>query len=467
MGETVAQETTKTPRSTHRSGALLVALAIGLAASGVAAAQSGDERNGVQFQGASVYVGFSSKALPPGQQSGFGNPYFGYGDIGSDANVGGATGVAWTASGSRFNASARYDVSYAGLVRHSEWSSLNHSLGLNLNRELGPRWSLGISMGASAADMYQSLFAPGALARAAAYPATFDDLAQAFLSGGPAGGELASLLNGGFGFWAPAETLIYGRRVITASIQPTLSYAHSGRFSIHFRSTSGRAMRWTGPNDDADPGRQPYQVPNTTSLGAGVGISYAWSPRTRVGLDVSSARTFSTYQDAYMNQASASVAKTLSRRWFARVNAGAGFIKPVRQTDRLSTAPQPVYGGGLGYKDYAHGVLVSYSRTVGDSYGVGAGSTQAIDAGWSWSRPGGRWGLSAGLGQQQMESTRLEMRGWHFQAGLTRALTRQTMLAFTYAFLKNDGKFTGLNYDLNVHSVRIAVVWQPGRLGVW
>ena len=383
----------------------------------------------------------------------------------SDMSYGGEATVGWSHPGARSNVSLVYTSSYMGRVRYSEWNALNHALRFSASRRLNARWTTGFSLSSVVSNYEHLLFSPTLYTSVASLGGTFEDLAAAVLAGRFTNDQLASLLTGAPIIESPARTLLFGNRVFNSAASINLGYSPSPRVTMHWSAGASRLQHL------ADPGREDganslYLVPKATFGSAGLGFTYAASPRTTLGIDASSSRSFSSFSQAYYTTVTGSVGRTFGRHWFARVHAGSGFITPLNDRLAQRRRTRPVGGATLGYKMSTQTFLASYTRMVGDVYGVGAGESVTMTGGWDWWRPGRSWGLNAGYGRQELRSSVLGgINGWRASFGLNRMLGRHAMIQSTYAYGSFAGSYYGAPYDSNQHSVRLSLVWSPQPMG--
>jgi hypothetical protein len=157
----------------------------------------------------------------------------------------------------------------------------------------------------------------------------------------------------------------------------------------------------------------------------------------------------------------------MSERWFVQSHAGTGLIQPIRSVSLVSTGPQYVLGGGVGFKTYAHAFLFSAERNVSDGYGYGASSNLSWTAGWTLSRPGRTWQIQASGGAQRLCTLGLpDFTGWLINTGFTQRLTGNAFMTVTYAYLRNQTNLLGGTAYRPIHSVRVAFGWAPSRVGL-
>ncbi len=410
---------------------------------------------GLQVRSVSVYGVYYSTTLPT--SGGF---YTAPTGLGADVALGGSAQIEWLHTGRQSTFSFLYIPSYTGRVRYSSWNALNHALAMNATRRIG-RWSLGFSVTADFSNYEGFLFSPTVFSNAVAVSANFTDLSAAMMGRSSSNTQLSSILNGAAVVESPARTLLYGERMFTSAARTTLSYSYSPRFSVNFSGGGGRTQH-VGENQNGV-AQTRYLLPNTTSANASLGISYAYSPRTQFGVEVTTARTASDLYDGYTTTSTASLGRTLARRWLVQVHGGVGVMNPVRlRTGGQSTGPHPVGGGALGFRTYSHTFLGSYDYMVSDSYGAGANSTSTSSGSWRWYRPGGTWWLEATLSWQQLQGTSSQYTSsWRTTAGWGRALNAHLALRAEYAHLDYSGQVGTSFYSRSQHAARISLVWAP------
>jgi hypothetical protein len=418
------------------------------------------QRGGLHLYGASIDSSYYS------------SPYYagaaipvGFGNLQSDASVGGSASLGWTHYGDRSTFAITYSPSYTGRVRYTDLNALSQSLDLNASRKLNQKWTVGFSANAGVSNFDQFLFSPTVFGGLVSAPATFDDLTKGVLAGKYTNDQLASLLTGAPVVESPAQFLFYGNRMFTSSARTSLSYAHSQRLSFTFGLEGARSQHLS--DNVHELGRNTYLVPRTTNGGVSLGLSYSLSPRTVFGFSASSNRTYSTLQDAYNSSASLSLGRILGRRWFVQLQGGAGRIDPVRQTYLTSRGTQAVGGANLGYKTYAHTFMASYQRAISDVYGIGATATLSMTGAWHWARPGRNWWTDATFGQQQMLGTGLSsLDSWRATAGFGRMLTRHmaVQMQYAYASYSTEALSNAFYHDMTQHAVRVSLAWRPEQI---
>jgi hypothetical protein len=412
--------------------------------------------------GYSSYMSSPGAFLPGGVSQ---SPVTGLGlDLGHDVGIGTGTAIGWNHLGSSYTLSAVYAPSYTGFVRYSDLNSLNHSFSFNANRRRGinldRKWHVDFSTNANVSDSTSMLFNSTFLSHVIDVPTTFDELAAGIALGSFTNDQLAALLTGSALPGSPVQLVLYGNRMLSASLGTSLTYSHSSRLSVYWNVGASRMQSL----ETSKPGR--YVLPGSTGGSASTGLSYSLSPRTQIGVNVSTARMFSRYEDAYNTTGTVSLGRIMGRRWFFRAYGGVGFVSPLRQTYSLPQGAQYVTGASLGYKTYAHTFLVSVDRGLLDSYGLGASSTVSTSAAWSWRRPGRSWSVFSSAGQQRMTGGGFgHFNSWQANSGIQKTLTRQTGISATYAYMRNNGSVTSSPYKRSLYGVVMMFYWVPG--GEW
>jgi hypothetical protein len=416
----------------------------------------GSARDGLQIYSVSGFAGWESQVVPPGGYF----PTYGA-NLQGDETFGGGASLGWTRVRGQSNLSISYSATYVGEARYTQLNALNQSLSLSWNRRLGRKWTLGFAAGSGISNYNQMLFSPTAFSNVAGAPGSFDDLASAILAGKYNNNQLASLLTGAPVIESPARTYFFGNRVFGSSGSMSLAYEHSQRLSIQF-SASGADAQHLKENTVQGVSSNGYLIPRAITAGADVSLSYALTPRTQLGVSLTSSRGFSELQQAYATSGSISLGRTLSQHWFAHVSAGEGFVTYISSRSPRSLGTTPVGSVELGYRARSHTLLASYSRTLGQSFGVGAADTYTTNAAWQWRQPGHKWGLSSSFMQQEMSNGIFgHVSGWRAGIGLGRQMGQFMMLETSYAYAAYSGSSGPGPYSSHQSAVRVSVAWIP------
>jgi hypothetical protein len=344
-----------------------------------------------------------------------------------DVAMGAAATLSWNNVTERSNVSVTYTADYSGRVRYSSWDALNHRLSMNAARHLTPLWEFRFALGAGVS--------------------TSDQLV---------------LLNGELSGAAPvsASLLLFGERSLSATALMSLSYKLSSRTSLAWHVGGTRYQSLAG-NDAAAQAGVVSLLSQSTTASAGFDVSHSLSPRTQVGLTFGTNRLISGFLDAWSQSGIVFLNRALSQRWFAAVRGGGGFVHPLQREVNLTSAPQYLAGGNLGYKTPANTLQVSFDRTVGDTYGLGAATTVSGFASWTWAQPGSPWSLRASVGEQQLEHGVLPtVRTRQMTFSIGRAINRNLQLMAEYGYMQYSGG--ALFGSISPTAVRLAMVWRPG-----
>lgn len=427
--------------------------AVALAFAGAAFAQGVEQvhrREGPQLYNASVFGAYYSEGL------GRGLGLSGLGDsLKADSAVGGTASMGWASYRERSNFAITYSPGFVMSARRPEWNSFQHSLSANGGRKLSGRWLSTFGVAASLSSTAQFIFMPTFYGQVAAVPATFDDLVQGVLRNTFNNFELASILTGAPLIESPARSVLYGDRMLSAAARAGLTYSVSPRTSLTFAAEGGRNQFISAKQDV----RQPHILDRTTMAGVSIGLSHSRSPRTQIGVTASGGRTFSRYQDAYQTVVDAHIGHALTRRWLVQLHGGSGFVEALRQTNRLPTGPQYQVGGNAAFKTEAHTFIAGADRTFGDAYGMGSASTVTVRGAWSWTQPGGAWGLRASFAQQYYRRGIFgNIDGWQANAGIGRRVSRHTSVHLEYMHLSYS-QLAGSSARTNQSAVRAVFAW--------
>jgi len=443
-------------------------LALGCLAAGVVHAQStagffnpmSASQNGIHLYDVSVFGGYFTGGTPSGIPTAGANSLYMSGPF-TIANVSASFG--WTQNHDRSSFAVRYSPSYIAYPDQIDLNAMGHSFSLNWNRKLGQKWAASASATGLIASQEQMYFAPNALGSAASLPTTFEDLAAAVLTGKFTDAQLAASLTGASARLLPEQTYLYGQRIASASVTSSLSYAPSGRTSFHISASMNRVQGLSSGN--AGSAASNSLIPQTTTGNASFGWGYSVSPRTNIGIEVGTVRTFSRLQDGYASNASVSIGHRITEHWLVQGRVGGGLITYTRRAFAAPATPQYTAGGAIGYKLRSHTMLASYDRSIGDAYGLGAGTTSAATAGWAWKSPGSKWSLHADYGYQRTDGSHLlNTESWRATGGLARSLTNHMFLSVQYSYFTYppiQGSVAGL---LGAESgVSMGLTWSPSQ----
>ena len=349
-----------------------------------------------------------------------------------------------------------YAPSYTGRLRYSAWNALNHLGSFTASRRFG-KWELGLAAQGNLSNLSEFLFEPTVFASVAAAPVSFNDIASAVLTGNFTNPQLASLLTGAPYAESPARNLLFGERMLTYSGETSLRYKPSARVAVKFTGSVGRMQHVS--DNLAGTTQSGYLIPRTSFVNAAMDVSYAKSERTELGVSATSSRVVSVLQDAYVTTTTGSLGKRMGRRWFLQLRAGVGVITPVRRTLAVTTGPQPVGSGSLGYRTFSHTFLGSYDRTVSDAYGLGANTTSTATGSWRWARPARSWWINTSASWQQLSGIGYANTSvWRFQGGFGRTLTPSIALVPEYVYLRYSEPVSTFP-PFSQSAVRLSLVW--------
>ena len=312
--------------------------------------------------------------------------------------------------------------------------------------------------------MQQRFFTPTVYGAVVSVPASYEDFLAAIQDGKYTNAQLASILTGAPVVESAAQAFVYGSRVLSATLGTSVTFAPTGRTSFHAGISGSRLQRLKTLGDSTQTtGASPsFLMPQSTAATATLGWSYSLTPRTHIGAEVSSTRTFSRLQVGYASLANISIARTMSRRWSVQANVGAGTFAYARQAFPAPHTVQYLGALGIGYRTRSHALLASYSRSLGDAYGFGSGSTSGATGAWNWRRPGSTWSVSSSFGYQKLDNlTFRSLVSWQGNIGLGKALTNHTSMSLQYGYLRFPLSATLFGNDVSGSGVTLSFAWSP------
>ena len=419
---------------------------------------------GIHLTGVSVYSGYFSSGGVGGFEMAVQNPFL----TGPSAMIGVAASFGGSKSTEKstftWGYSPSYFNSFYGNNQFSNNGSMNHSGSLSWSRKFGSKWSLSVSLNGLLANLQQLYFNPSVLSSVASMPTTFDDLAAAMLARKYTDVQLASLLTGAPLQASVQQGYLYGDRMLGAGASVGLSWAPSERTSISATVTGSRYQHLNGNTDSTSGSAADYFVPQMTTAGIGISWSYSLSPRTQISASANSTRTFSSLQRGYTSNANVGFGRTMSRRWFMQLTAGAGRFNYSEQTYKAPSSVQYLYAASLGFKTNTQTFLASYSRSLGDAYGLGSGSTSSAIGTWNWRIPGRTWTMMASGGFQQLDNPIFQnTRSWQAGAGFARSLGPHFGISAQYVYFERPLSLNTAGVENSQNGVTVALNWSPLR----
>jgi len=439
---------------------------------------------GVRLESVALGAGYSSNGIPGSRFAGFNN------SVGSDYDTNIRATFGAYHKGRTSSMSLRYTPSHVRRARLSEWNTTNHRLSLGVNKELGRRWAVGATAGASEGAMEQVQIEQPIFRTLTNAPTNLDDLFEQVRNGQLSDEEFASALTGTPVVERAAQRRLGLNRVLTLSTRLNASYTYSPRLSVNF-GVGANSFRVTDNSfrrsflaDDAEP----LTIRSFSSKTANASLNYRLSARRSVGV-----RQGMFFRDSNgifggsrASSTTASYNEKLGRRWSYGLNAGIGVLSGVNRLDTslngafLDAELQPratrstwVASGNLSYSLGEHSFGVSMGRHVGDTISVGSSAAINGSASWNWSPRRAAWSLNAGAAYFQ-SGRRLSrnlssvdtngFRGFEakmLRAGFSRPLSATTAFQTNYSFGRYSSPYQGLFSNRSVQRVQVAFVWRP------
>ncbi len=425
---------------------MVVAPMIGHAQTLIGNGQANSGANGLhvyQVTGSTGYSSYGEQAVSLGDGAGVGGQVYTWAAI--------SLGFAHQKGNHTFR--INYTPSYSGIVENTKLQSFNQNMSFELRERLKPQWTFYIRGSVDDSSVQQFLFRPGSAS-------------QLITDGQP--DQLASTVIGApsevVAVNSPLQNTIYGRRMLTFGGQTGIRYRYSPRLSI----SAGGGFSQTQSRDKEQSTITRTVVPRSRVVEGSLDVAYSLDARSAIGVSAATINTDSAFGNAQFSTFTGSYGRKLGMHWFGQVAGGVGTVQTGKTLGSTPTGASRVLGASFGYQDSSQAFVVSYNRTVGDTYGFVAGSTTGFIGTWNYRRPGTAWGLVASGGQQELKGGPVGgFTTWHSTAGLTRVLGRQFNLSVEYAYLRDAIRPKSAFDDFETHIIRLTVSWIPllGEIG--
>ena len=412
---------------------------------------------GLRLQSVSVFGGYFTG----------GSPFAGQlpvtGALPREDMFGGSLAIAWSTERERSSLSVLYMPSIIGSTQMSSLNSVNHRLLVRASKTWN-KWSLSLMAGGMTTVVQQQLFGTTPAGAITASGSSFDEFAAAALAG-KSNAEIAALLTGAQLSAPPESSIFYGRRILTTRASAALSWAHSTRTSLSIEVSGLRNQHLNDSVIAGSTSSNPFLVPRTTEANVMISWNYSLTPRTNLSVDGGMSRIFSPLQAGYTTRTTVSIGRTMSRRWFLKGDAGVGVITYLRDQVVLPRRVQEVYGGNVGFKAAAHAFMGGYTRSAGDSYGLGSAATSGVVGAWTWRRPGASWESTVDAAYEQLSNTVYpKVKTWRAAVGISRMIGAHFAVSGNYGYYNVPRHlFAGVTGDhLGQQGVMLSLTWTPG-----
>lgn len=379
----------------------------------------------------------------------------------------GTASMGWARQGQSSQISVVYSPSMVRSFNLSGYQSLNHSLSAYGQGRLGAKWGLSGSFQGIASDFSQLLFTQTSAGRLSSAQASFDDLVSAILGNTAGNSQLAAVAGAAPLASSPEAAYLFGSRLLSVGMATALVYEHSTRSSFRL-SFNGVQTQFLNDRDSVNPAADQLssQLLRSTSGMGSLNWSYALTPRSTLGANLSAVRTFSGIQDGYTTHVTVSLGRKMTPNLFLRGMAGMGRYVPVTDLFQQGSFAQHEFGGGVGYKLYSHTLVASFDRSVSDIFGLGANATITGTGAWTWRRPGSSISVSGTGGYSQLTGPRfLNSGSWTGFAALSKALDAHSVISVAFRYLQYPQQLFVLGPDRTQTGVIITYSWSPAERG--
>ncbi len=401
----------------------------------------GSGAEGLRIQGASASVGYTSGA---GSVLDFGN--YGQRDV---YYTWASTTLSYSKGHAKTTFNVNYNPSYTSAFYAGNLNAFNQELGIQLVRKISARWTLLFAANGSDVTSQQFLFR----------------IHDASVVGNSLNlSDLGGILTGGGDLLNPQATL-FGSRVFSATGNTALSYRPNTRLTVSVR---GQFIQSQARNhDDAS-----AIVPRVRTEQGSSSVSYSLTPRSFLSGDASVSQTQSVVGDYRVLYFTSGFGKYFGLRWFVYASGGAGVFTPTALPQKLASGLSQATRGSsyvvntsLGYRGRENTFAGVYNRSIGDTYGLSAGSTSSYQGTWTWRKRDRHWALFAFGQKQSIQGGFLgNLSLWQANVGLRRSLSRQTGVSLEYAYIRTLLPSTLPFSDPSLYSGRLTFFWRPAAL---
>jgi hypothetical protein len=433
-------------------------------------AEAGEEplgalRQGLRIYNVAVFGNYFSNGLP----NNFGPTFT---SLPSDIAYGGSAAMGWLKTGSHVTATVQYSPSYSGRMRYSDLHSFGHNLNSNFSFRVSSKWSVNFNASAMITDLPRVLFGSSQAGQIAGTPATFNGLSSALVSGATTNPQLGAIISSPVAN-SPVAPILYGTRYLTAGSTLSVNYSRSERFQL---SIGANGLRTQPLSQSTQAFGNTAILTRTMNAGAHVNVSYGLTPRLTLSGNWTGQRNFqfqqgnNLYGNTFIQTGRGSLGYLAGSRWLFTVGGGVGVLPSANRTPTNATNPRRLHyitDGSVAYKLLSQTFVATASRTVTNSYGVGATVTTNAQLGWRWNRPGSGWAFAADGGYQDLGSpvgASTNLTGWRGTASVHRTLTHHLSMVTDYSVLRTTGLFNNVNYGLTRNAARIMLVWSFGNM---
>lgn len=236
-----------------------------------------------------------------------------------------------------------------------------------------------------------------------------------------------------------------------------------------FRFSQSRRLTWRAdmrgnrviPGSGGELGQQSRSVyPAATLAGLDAGLSYSLSRRTSLDAATQLFRSYSTLDRYQTAGGSFTITRQLGLNLFGRASAGYGALSDLR--GGANTRHSYTGAAGLGTTVNGHTVSVLAQRSLGDQYGLGAGSTQGGRLDWGWTSRNQVWAATSGLGYSHLTGRNVSsLNLWSYNGRLSRRLTRQLSWMLEAGVASQPGQAVRSRANLGHRGMRVSLLWHP------
>ncbi len=374
--------------------------------------------------------------------------------LGSSNALSGSADVNWLKMGRRSFAAVDYTANYGATYSEGNPKTWSHALSGVFSTPVARRWRLSAGGGASVMSFEVALFYPSTIRKIALADASVRDLAGSLATPGtPANPNLA--IAGGLQSDLTTERFIFGRRMANEGGQVDVVYSPSPRLAVDM-GASAQKIRNAGPQDFG------FELPQMTSAGAALSVTYSRSNRTLLGFGAGYLRSDSPTFSFAGGSGSISLSR-IQRRWFYSLSTG--YVENYQGSDRHQTI---TFGSAIGLKVRSHSFVAAYNRGIGDRYIGIAGIAwwvDTIDAAWHWKPLRAKWWFDAVFVDRHAITSRVATtNSWSQRGTFGREMGRHFSIISDISLGRVGAQRyiqAGHPYQLEQTAYQVSVMWFP------
>jgi hypothetical protein len=399
-----------------------------------------------------------------------------------DVRTGISGSVAFSKPSEHGGFSLDYSGGYGRRVKYSDvWDSYNSAhMGYWYAKEIRPRWNYAFRLDSHLMDFESYFLSPSGTSLS---PTAVNAAASAVAAqtGSQPAAATQDLVSSGLIQNSPAQSALYGGRVLTTTVSNTLSFTASPRLSYSFGLSAVRNQSLSSSSASA-PGQFLNSAPGLLDQGtfgtASGGFAYLLTARTSMGASVAVSRSFSRLGDSLYIDPQFHIDHTFTPWWHAGAYLGVGFTSIFRQTaPGGSPNRRPTGGVSTSFLGASQVFTLTAAATAQDIYAIGSGRTFTGIASWLLHLPNSRWSFNANASAYSTGTAGSgSLSTWFASAGANRVLASHLFMTLSGSYSNFQGQLlnnlagasgspVSSAFNNQVYrGVQVSLTWAPANL---